>query len=229
MRRAALIVLAAAGCAHDATLGGGSHGVVSYSSTSSASMSSSSSSTPVAESTHVYHSTATGAPIASRTSAAAELKHSDGKSGGLHGNETLKAGLLTLAIGYGSTVAIGQIVEGTLIGDFETAVGAKDVISMLWIPVIGPWSAIIYNETTVADNCSDPTILVQYPGYSCNLLHPSSLLIFTGAAAQTIGFGMTMYGLLKPPPFHAKHEEKRFVLVPHGGRASAGLTLSGSF
>jgi hypothetical protein len=226
--RALLFVAALAGCAHDATMGGGSHGVVSYSSSTSTSTSTSTSPMAV-ESTHVYHSTATGAPIASRTSAAAELKHTDGKSGGLHGgNETLKAGLLTLAIGYGSTVAIGQIVDATLIGDFENAVGAGGVIDRLWVPVLGPWSAIIYNETTVSDNCSDPTILAQYPGFSCNLLHQSSLFIFAGAAAQTIGFGVAMYGLLKPPAPHAR-SEKQLVLVPHGGPASAGLTLSGSF
>lgn len=226
--RALLFAVAVTGCAHEATFGGGSHGVVSYASSTSSSSSSSSSSTSAAESTHVYHSSATGAPIATRTSATAELKHGDGKAGGLRDNQTLKAGLLTLAIGYGSTVAIGQIIDATLIGDFENAVGAGGVIDRLWLPVLGPWSAIIYNETTVSDNCSDPAILTMYPGYSCNLLHPSSLFIFAGAAAQTIGFGMTMYGLLKPPAPHAK-AEKQLVLVPQGNATSAGFALTGSF
>ena len=227
--RSLLFAVVLAGCAHEPTFGGGSHGVVSYASTSSTSTSSSSSSTSSAESTHVYHSNATGAPIASRSNAAAELNHSDGKAGGgLRDNQTLKAGLMTLTIGYASTVAIGQIIDATLIGDFENAVGAGGVIDRLWIPVLGPWSAIVYNETTVSDNCNDPTILAMYPGYSCNLLHPSSLFVLVGATAQTIGFGMTMYGLLKPPAPHAK-AEKQFVLVPQGNATSAGFALSASF
>ena len=240
MRRAALVAVALGGCAHDATMGGGSHGMVSYggggggySSSASSSGSSSSygaepSSHGASDTTQVYRSSATGAPVA-RSSAKQELETGGGKTGGPQTeNKRLRAGLITLGISYVTTVAIAQYYSTTF-GDFEHAVGADGTVDRLWIPVLGPWSALAYNLDHVSTQCDTVPTMPQFMFYNCNELDAANIAIYIGGLAQTIGFGMTMYALLKPPTPHAKHEEKRFVLVPHGSPTSTGLTLTGSF
>lgn len=210
---------------------GGSRGIVSYGggggSYSSGTTSSAPSSHGSSADTQVYRTSATGSPIAASTNAADEQK-SVGK-GGLADNKLFRAGVITLGVSYVTTVVTGQIIQETMIGDFETAVGAKGTISRLWLPVIGPWSALIYNETDVRSNCSSMAGVPPWEYYNCDLMDVSSVLVFVGAAAQTTGFVLTLAGLLRPPKFRPKHDEKRLVVVPHGSAGGAGLVISGAF
>lgn len=164
----------------------------------------------------VYRTTAGGTAVGGE-------KGTTGGGGGKGLNDLTVAGLITLGVSYGSTVVGGQIAQEALFTEFDRMIGAEGAIDRLWFPVIGAWSALIYNEDTVRPNCESAAM------GGCELTTLGSALILAGATAQTIGLYLTVQGLLKGSKGPSGGKPSGVVIAPHGNSHSAGLAVGGSF
>jgi hypothetical protein len=155
----------------------------------------------------------------------------EAESGGRSG--LFKAGLITMGVSYVTTVVIGEVVRDSFT-EFDYMLQADKTIDKLIFPVIGPWAALIHNETTVIDAC---LATASFPGETPTCAgdtHAGSAGIFIGAMAQTTGLALVIFGLLQDAGHKggggsSGSDTGHFVLAPHTTAHSTGLTLTGSF
>lgn len=134
----------------------------------------------------VYRTTSGGSHVASSKEA---------PRGGSGSNGLLKAGLITLGAGYVGTVVGGNVIEQALFEEQDYAFGAGQVVDKLWLPVIGAWSGLVTNATTVLDNCE--AWAAEQFGRNCDQVRVASVGLYVGAMAQTTGLVLTVIGLMR--------------------------------
>jgi hypothetical protein len=164
--------------------------------------------------TAVVRTTFGGTPVAVKT-----------KDGGAPAptkrNDRLRSGLITLGAAYVGTVIGGQIVSATF-DPIAIKVGGPDVVNQLMIPIVGPWLALGYNESTVRNNCSRLT-----PPMMCSdgVITAASIGSGIGGVAQLVGLAITVSGL-----FHTTAKpESGLTVIPQANPSGGGLAVLGRF
>lgn len=145
---------------------------------------------------------------------------SGGGTMGKSDDKLMVAGLITLGTSYVITVGMGQYSK-TLFSEYDRMNGGDEVVANLWIPIVGPWTALGRNISAFGD---DEVAIAADIGMAI------------GGVAQTTGLVLTVIGIRRlinnkgsAGNMGSRGESRRVMIVPHGDADGAGVTVLGRF